>query len=116
MSNLHTTGTIYPIIDKKDLTEDLKYKYSLQKNDLVLIGLNPFELDLNDFSNRKIIAKHLFRVQKMSKGQYVFRHQFQTTIDINVDFSMKSISSLKYFQDVYKIKLNHLGDIIKIGD
>lgn len=116
LSNLHTTGTIYPIIDKKDLTEDLKYKYSLQKNDLVLIGLNPFELDLNDFSNRKIIAKHLFRVQKMSKGQYVFRHQFQTTIDINVDFSMKSISSLKYFQDVYKIKLNHLGDIIKIGD
>ncbi len=108
--NLNNTGSIYPIIDRNPNDSGLPLKYSLQINDLFVIGNHPNELSQAELS------LSLFRVQKLSKGDYFFRQQYQTKIDIDKEFSMRRINSLKKFNDIYKIRLNHVGNILQIGE
>jgi len=63
------------------------YKYSpagaeqimrLQINDMVLIGLDPETLNLNDKKNRSKIKNHLYRVQKCS-DYIVYRHHSKSS-------------------------------------
>ena len=74
-----------------------------------------------------MISNHLFRLQKLSKVEYgnsavrdyVFRHHLESTFnDSNSlkDVAYKSIKSLGYFEGVIKVRLNHLGNIVKVGE
>jgi CRISPR-associated endonuclease Csn1 len=87
----------------------------------------PIEIDLLNPENAKIISPNLFRVQKISKviygnsavRDYVFRHHLETTVDDKKELkeiAFKSIKSLGYFENVVKVRLNHLGEIIKVGE
>jgi len=114
LNNLKNTGTIYPIIDKGPAENSWRFYTSLQINDLFVIGLNPAEVDFKDPKNRSLLAKHLYRVQKMSKGDYYFRHQFESTLKREEAFAMRRIKSLKMFTQITKVRLNHLGEILTV--
>lgn len=127
--NVSETGKPYPIIIREDDPDLGKFQYSMQINDLFVFDLkhssNPQEeneLDFFDNKNRELISKKLFRVQKMSKKSngvfdVYFRFHFEATINRNInEISLINFQSNKYFDRVTKIKVNHLGDIIKVGE
>lgn len=90
-------------------------------------GFNPNEIDLLDPKNKKQISPNLFRVQKLSKveygnssvREYVFRHHLETTVDEKKELkeiTFKNIKSLGYLKNAQKVRINHLGDIISVGE
>lgn len=113
--NLKTTGRIYPIIDRSPNEEGWKFYTSLQINDLFVLDLDPNEIDFKSEKNRSLIAQHLYRVQKISKGDYSFRHQYETTLERNQAFALRRLRSAKEVQKATKITVNHIGEIIEIG-
>lgn len=112
--NLKTTGSIYPTIDKSPSEEGWKFYTSLQINDLFVLDLDPNEIDFKAQKNRNLIAKNLYRVQKISKGDYFFRHQYETTLERNEPFALRRLRSAKEIQKATKVRLNHLGEIIEV--
>lgn len=113
--NLDKHGSIYPVIDRSD-KHDLRFLFSMQINDLFVFDVNPEEFDFFNPENRTLLAKNLYRVQKMSKGDYWFRHQYETTVLKEYNFSFKRLRSADALRSAVKVRVNHLGDIIKIGE
>lgn len=109
-----------------------KFLFSMKQNEYFVfpnekLEFNPVEIDLLNPLNAKIISPNLFRIQKISKvtygnssvRDYVFRHHLETTVDDKKELkeiAFKSIKSLGYFENVVKVRLNHLGDIVKVGE
>ena len=123
IQNERETGKPYPIINRGD-DEQWKFKFSMQINDLFVFDLNPSEVDLLDPKNRSLISKHLYRVQKMSSGDYWFRHHLETkvddksrTLDIKCG-KLVHVQSLRKFTDRFatKIRVSNIGTIVKIGE
>ena len=90
-------------------------------------GFNPKEIDLLNPENYALISPNLFRVQKFSKvvygnsavRDYVFRHHLETAINDNKelkDIAYKSIKSLPIFNDIVKVRVNHIGQIVSVGE
>jgi CRISPR-associated endonuclease Csn1 len=84
------------------------------KND----GFNPNEIDLLSSKNNKLISPHLFRVQKLATGDYWFRHHLETSVEVksqlkDVTYKRCSLSGIK---DIIKVSLNHIGQIVKVGE
>ena len=113
--NLDTNGSIYPVIDRRDKGNH-KFVFSMQINDLFVFDVNPEEVNFFDPVNKPLLAKNLYRVQAMSKGDYLFRHQYEATVQKKYDFTYKRITSMDKLKGAVKIRINHLGDIIKIGE
>lgn len=126
--NIQQTGKPYPIIERKDSPEYGIFQFSMMINDMFVFDLkhseNPTEneIDFFDKKNRPVISKKLFRLQKMSKkssGAFDvhFRHHLETTVDRNIpEVTWINISSNKLLERVTKIAINHLGEIIKVGE
>jgi CRISPR-associated endonuclease Csn1 len=120
-----------PIVDKI-LNQDLEWEFlfSLKQNEMFVFpsdSFNPKELDLTDKTNFTIISQHLFRVQKISKVKagnsfvrdFVFRHHLETALKDNKilrNITFKSIKSLPYLRDIVKVRINHIGEIVQIGE
>lgn len=90
-------------------------------------GFNPKEIDLLDQKNNKLISPNLFRVQKLSKvtygnsavREYVFRHHLETSVDDKKELkeiAFKNIKSLGYFNNMTKVRINHVGQIVSVGE
>ncbi|NBL63685.1 type II CRISPR RNA-guided endonuclease Cas9 [Flavobacterium sp. NST-5] len=82
-------------------------------------GFNPKEIDLLDPKNKKKISPNLFRVQKLATKNYMFRHHLETTVDDKKELkniAFIHIQSCNLLKDIIKVRLNHLGDIVKIGE
>ncbi|MFZ1788001.1 MAG: hypothetical protein WAT92_06810, partial [Saprospiraceae bacterium] len=73
------------------------------------------------------ISKRLFRVQKFSKviygnsavRDYVFRHHLETKLEDKkelINIAYKQIKSLGYFEKMVKVRINHLGAIVHLGE
>jgi len=132
LQNITEKGSPHPIINRNDKDELGKFQFSMQINDLFVFDLkhskNPQEeneIDFFDFRNRKCISDKLFRVQKMSKksnGQFVsdFRHHLETSVMRNEltvkNITWASISKNSDLERLTKIRVNHLGEIIRIGE
>lgn len=127
--NVSESGKPYPIIIREDDPDLGKFQFSMQINDLFVFDLkhssNPQdenELDFFDIKNRELISKKLFRVQKMSKKssgvfELNFRHHLESTINRNLpELTWINMTSNKNFYRLTKVKINHLGDIIKVGE
>ncbi len=91
------------------------------------IGFNPKEIDLLDPRNKKKISPNLFRVQTISVVQYgnstirdfKFRHHLETTVEDKKELQgviFQQVKSLFPLNHIIKVRLNHLGDIVEIGE
>lgn len=120
-----------PIIDKA-LNQHLgwEFLFTMKQNEYFVFPSNDFdptEIDLMNAHNNKLISPNLFRVQKFSKltygnaavREYVFRHHLETSVeeDKNMkDTAYKNIKSLQYLEKIVKVRINHLGEIVKTGE
>ncbi|MFJ1381487.1 type II CRISPR RNA-guided endonuclease Cas9 [Capnocytophaga canimorsus] len=122
-----------PIIDKT-YNQHLgwEFLFTMKQNEMFVFpnestGFNPNDIDLLDPKNKKIISPNLFRVQKFSKLQYgnsfvrefVFRHHLETTVEDRKELqgiTYKQMKNSTFFNDIIKVRINHLGDIVSIGE
>jgi CRISPR-associated protein Cas9/Csn1, subtype II/NMEMI len=122
-----------PIIDKEyKVSEGWEFLFSMKQNEYFVFpnektGFNPKEIDLLNPNNYAMISPNLFRVQKFSKvvygnsavRDYVFRLHLETAINDNKelkDITYKSIKSLPVFNDIVKVRVNHIGKIVSVGE
>ncbi|MBN2669130.1 MAG: type II CRISPR RNA-guided endonuclease Cas9 [Bacteroidales bacterium] len=123
------TGKPYPIIDRKDDAELGTFQFSMQINDLFVFDLkhseNPQEeneINFFDTTNRALISTKLFRVQKMSKNNVgVFNIMFRHHLEATINRSLKEVTEInfqsnKYLERITKVRINHLGQIVKVGE
>jgi CRISPR-associated endonuclease Csn1 len=129
LENIRHHEKPYPIINRNNNDTLGRFQFSMQINDLFVFDLkhseNPQEeneINFLDMKNRRILSRKLFRVQKMSKkgnGSFDinFRHHFETTINRCIpEITWINIQSNKHLERITKIRINHLGEIIKIGE
>lgn len=109
-----------PIIDR-EFNSDLgwEFQFTLKQNEMFVFrteGFNPFEMDLKDPKNAKSISKHLFRVQKIATKNYMFRHHLETSVTNDLDFTHRLLSSTNGLSDIVKVRINHIGEIVQVGE
>ena len=113
-----------PIIDKTyKQAEGWQFLFTMKQNEMFVFpnattGFNPAEIDLLDPKNKKLISPNLFRVQKIATKDYFFRHHLETNVETdnvlkNTTWKREGLSGLK---DIVKVCINHLGDIVSIGE
>lgn len=113
-----------PVIDKAfNAHLCWKFLFTMKQNEYFVFpneqsGFNPNEIDLLDKKNYKLISPNLFRVQKIATGDYWFRHHLETNVDVklelkDVTYKRSSLSGIKY---IVKVRLNHIGEIVKVGE
>lgn len=114
-----------PIIDKNYKSEEgWKFLFSMKQNEYFVFpdkktGFIPSEIDLMDSKNYPLISPNLYRVQKFSSLFYIFRHHLETNVEeLNElrDTTWKSIRSVKNLDGVIKVRINHIGAIVAVGD
>ena len=82
-------------------------------------GFDPNEIDLTDPNNYDRISPNLFRVQKLSSKDYWFRHHLETELIDNkelMDTTWKRIKAINKLKTAVKVRINHLGKIVAIGE
>ncbi len=114
-----------PIIDK-NYNQGLgwQFLFTMKQNEYFVFpnekaGFNPKEIDLLDPKNKKMISPNLFRVQKIASKNYFFRHHLETTVEEKKELNgiaYKPQLGLNAIQNIIKVRLNHLGDIVKVGE
>jgi CRISPR-associated endonuclease Csn1 len=120
-----------PVIDKT-FNQHLgwQFLFTMKQNEYFIFpsaDFDPTEVDLLNPANNKLISPYLYRVQKFSKitygtsavRDYVFRHHFETTVEDKKelkDITYKAIKSLPYLEKIVKVRINHIGQIVKIGE
>lgn len=132
LANIDLSRKPYPIIERKDDAGLGTFQFSMQINDLFVFDLKHAdppqeenEIDFFDSKNRKLISDKLFRLQKMSEsgnGRFLvdFRHHLETTVNRS-DLVLKNITWLTISKNsdlerLTKIRIDHLGEIVKIGE
>ncbi len=122
-----------PIIDKEyKKSEGWQFLFTMKQNEYFIFpnektGFNPHETDLLNPDNYAIISPNLFRVQTMSKvmygtsviRDYKFRHHFETTVKDNKDLkdmAYKQYKTLSFANEVVKVRINHIGQIVTVGE
>jgi CRISPR-associated endonuclease Csn1 len=111
-----------PIIDK-NYHQDLgwQFLFTMKQNEYFVfpsIDFDPNEIDLLNPINNKLISKNLFRVQKITTKDYFFRHHLETSVDskkelVNITFKRIGLNGLN---GIVKLRINHIGQIIKVGE
>lgn len=114
-----------PVIDRS-FHADLgwRFLFSMKANEMFVFpdaatGFNPADIDLTDPKNAAIISPHLFRVQSVSEGDYWFRHHLETTTEKDrdlKDITWKRIKSIQTMLNVVKVRIDHLGRIVGVGE
>lgn len=116
----------YPESFLKLLPSDgLKLKFSMQQNEMFVLGLTDEEFEDAIKNNDKVLlSKYLYLVWSIADGDYWFRHHLETK-----NSELKKITGAKESKRFYrlslkslkemnpkKIRLNHLGEIIQVGE
>ena len=120
-----------PVIDKTyNQSIGWQFKFTMKQNEYFVFpnektGFKPEEIDLLDPKNKKLVSPNLFRVQKISSKNYVFNNHLETkAIDGEILKSKKELSGIMYhfiqtpsnLFGIIKVRLNHLGDIVGVGE
>lgn len=115
-----------PIIDKEfNKSEGWQFLFTMKQNEYFVFpneatGFNPKEIDLMNPDNYALISPNLFRVQKFSFKNYVFRHHLETSI-VDTDSKTKNVTwtdfrSSKGLDKIVKVRVNHIGQIVFVGE
>lgn len=122
-----------PIIDKnykKD--EGWQFLFTMKQNEYFVLPryndegemtFNPFDYDEEWYKNPENYAEispNLFRVQKFSYKNYVFRHHLETTINMS-SYNLRGhtwtdFRSSKGLDKILKVRVNHIGQIVSVGE
>ena len=114
-----------PPVDKTFRKEEgWEFIFSMKRNEMFVFpnadtGFDPHEIDLMDAANYSVISPNLFRVQKISSGDYNFRHHIDTTIDNNKllkEINWKRITTPKEIARAVKVRVNNIGQIVSVGE
>lgn len=114
-----------PAVDKAYRSDEgWKFLYSMKQNECFVFpnpqtGFDPKEVDLMDPDNYALISPNLFRVQKVSTKDYWFRHHLETNVDAIKELqgiTWKRITSLSSMHTIVKVRLDHLGRIVQVGE
>jgi len=113
-----------PIIDKGyKSSEGWRFLFSMKQNEYFVFpnehtGFNPTEIDLLNPDNYHLISPNLFRVQKFTCKDYFFRHHLETNVENNN--ALKALAwircGLSGIENVIKVRINHIGQIISVGE
>jgi len=99
-----------------------EFLFSMKQNEFFIIpseNFNPAEVDLLDTNNYALISPYLFRVQKLGTKDYTFRHHLETQLTDNKllnNIVYKRLTSLKQLSHLTKVRINHTGKIVQIGE
>ena len=112
-----------PIIDKT-YNHDLgwQFLFTMKQNEHFVFPSNnfdPSEIDLLNPENKKLISPHLYRVQKIATKNYCFRHHLETDVKERKKLeglAYKSQLGLKAIQNIVKVQINHIGQIVHVGE
>ncbi|MEZ4908170.1 MAG: hypothetical protein R2771_11165 [Saprospiraceae bacterium] len=113
-----------PIIDKEfNSVLGWQFLFTMKQNEMFVfpngkIGFNPNDIDLLDPKNKSLISPNLFRIQKLTNGDYWFRHHLETTVDVKSELKETTFKrlSLVGIRGIIKVRINHLGDIVEVGE
>ena len=114
-----------PVIDKSYNSHlGWQFLFTMKQNEMFVFpnpetGFNPNEIDLKDPSNYSRISPNLFRVQKISTTNYFFRHHLETNVETKKELSgiaYKSQLGLRAIHDIVKVRIDHLGQIVEVGE
>lgn len=115
-----------PVVDRHyNESEGWKFKFTMKQNEYFVFPDNktkflPNEIDLMDKDNYSTIAPHLFRVQKLSTKNYVFRHQFESSVtagdSLPQGIAFISIRTENNLKGIVKVRINHVGEIVHVGE
>jgi len=120
-----------PVIDKEyKASEGWQFLYSMKQNEYFVFpnaetGFNPNEVNLLDPDNYYLISPNLFRVQKLSTKNYVFNHHLETkAVTGELLKNSKLLSGVTYYfiqslppiKDIVKVRVNHIGQIVSVGE
>lgn len=97
---------------------DSQFLLSLRMNEMVILGLSPEQIaDARASNDIPILTSHLYRVQKLTSNNYVFRSHLHPYADITKSFGemklyllLASYKALKE-QNITKVEINNLGEI-----
>jgi CRISPR-associated endonuclease Csn1 len=113
-----------PII-ARDYNQGLgwQFLFTMKQNEYFVFpnqktGFNPKNIDLLNPDNYAKISPNLFRVQKFTTKDYFFRHHLETNVEDNsvLRGTTWRREGLAGINNITKVRLNHLGEIIKIGE
>jgi len=128
---VHKASHNLPIIDKQyKQSEGWQFMFTMKQNEFFVFpseSFDPSEIDLLNPANNKLISPNLFRVQTLSIVRYgnvtirdfLFRHHLEATlVDKNEvkDILYKQIKSLPPLEKIVKVRINHIGQIVKVGE
>ena len=98
-----------------------EFKFSMQQNEMFILGME--EELYNDAIKKEdyaTLSKYLYRVQKMSKGDYVFRHHLETAVD-DKSITAKEMGKMKRLSlksllenNPHKVHISITGKITEI--
>ena len=112
-----------PIVDKDYKHEKgWKFLFTMKQNEMFVFpseDFNPKEINLLDDKNVLKISPNLFRVQKIATKNYFFRHHLETSVD-----TIKALKGIAYkpqlglnsIEGIMKVRVNHLGKIVQVGE
>ena len=107
-------------------SENLELQFSLQQNEMFILGLSKDEFEEAMKQNDKAkLSKFLYLVWSVSENNYWFRHHLETknselkgitgVKESSRLYNIRSVGSLNELTPI-KVRLNHLGEITKIGE
>lgn len=107
-------------------SDNLELQYSLQENEMFILGLSKeeFEEAIKE-DNKPLLSKYLYLVWSLSFNKYWFRHHLETknselkkTVGARENNRFIEISSVDGFLKLnpIKVRINHLGQIVQLGE
>lgn len=98
-----------------------QFKFSMQQNEMFILGMDEEiyqdAMRRNDYA---ILNKYLYRVQKLAKNDYFFRHHLETTVDDDSS-AAKLIGKMKRLtikslitNNPHKVKVSITGKISEL--
>jgi len=112
----------FSIIDK-DYNQHLgwKFLFSMKQNEMFLFpseDFDPKQINFFDRNSYKLISENLFRVQKFTIKDYFFRHHLETNVEDNSKTKGKlwRREGLNGINGIVKVRINHLGEIVQVGE
>ena len=117
---VHRVNAGLPIINKEK--DGLEFLFTMKQNEYFVFpsdDFNPEGYDLLNPNNANLISPHLFRVQKIANVNYMFRHHLETNVDTIKELRNTAfihIRSANGVKGITKVRINHLGQIVKVGE